>query len=142
LLEGGQVAVEVDVTAPGNMQRMEAIAAARLSGVRALETRVVFGGGLPRVRLPLFALGAQAGGSLVVVAIDGRQPGLPGGRIEDAATLLAEHGAITGGLGSAGGDVCLVERTAENTRYLNRPSTGGMLTNQGVSRPVPSLMLI
>ena len=142
LLEGGEVAVEVDVTAPVNVQRMAAIAAARLPGVRVLETRVVFGGSLPRVRLPLFALGAQAGGSLVVVAIDGRQPGLPGGSIEDAAALLAEHGAITGGLGSAGGDVCLVERTATNTRYLNRPSTGGMLTNQGVSRRVPALMLI
>ncbi len=142
LLEGGEVAIEVDVTASVNVQRMAAIAAARLPGVRVLETRVVFGGSLPRVRLPLFALGAQAGGSLVVVAIDGRQPGLPGGWIEDAAALLAEHGAITGGLGSAGGDVCLVERTATNTRYLNRPSTGGMLTNQGVSRRVPALMLI
>lgn len=142
LLGGGEVAVGVDVAAPGNVQRMEVLAAARLPGVRVLETQVVFGGSLPRVRLPLFALGAQAGGSLVVVAIDGRQRGLPGGWIEDAATLLAEQGAITGGLGSAGGDVCLVERTATNTRYLNRPSTGGMLTNQGVSRPVPSLMLI
>lgn len=142
LLGGGEVAVEVDVTVPGNVQRMEVLAAARLPGVRVLETRVVFGGSLPRVRLPLFALGAQAGGSLVVVAIDGRQPGLPGGWVEDAATLLAEQGAISGGLGSAGGDVCLVERTVTNTRYLNRPSTGGMLTNQGVSRPVPSLMLI
>ena len=142
LLEGGSVEVSVEDSAARRETLRAQVSAAGLPGVRMIDDKVVFEGPLPKARLPLFALGAQPGGALVVVAVDGRQPGLPGATIEEAAELLREHGASCGGLGSAGGDVCLVERTVEGSRYLNRPSTPGMGPNSGISRPVPSLILL
>lgn len=142
LIDGGSVRVEVDQEAPEIRELCAMVAAANLPGVQAADDALIFSGPLPMARLPLFAIGAQEQGALVVVAMDGRQRGAPGATIEEAAVLMRDHGAATGGLGSAGGDVCLVERTADKMRYLNHPSSPGSASGAGISRPVPSLILI
>ena len=142
LLEGRQVRIELDRGGGDDRELRSMVEQADLPGVQVVEGALIFSGPLPKARLPLFAIGAQERGTLVVVAIDGRQTGRPGATITEAADLLREHGACTGGLGSAGGDVCLVERTASGMRYLNEPSTRSSATGAGTSRPVPSLVLI
>lgn len=142
LLAGGSLRVNVDSAVTGVGELFRLVEEANLPGVQARAGALIFTGPLPKARLPLFAIGARQEGALVVVAIDGRQTGVPGGTIEEAAALLRDHGAYTGGLGSAGGDVCLVERTSGGMDYLNTPSTLGEGPAERVSRRVPSLILI
>lgn len=147
LLDGEDVRVSTDALSETETQRLRSLiedaGLPRLriesgSRPRHLEIR----GPLPMARLPVVVLGAKRDGSLVVVAVDGRHDDTPGATLEEAASLLVERGVDVGGLGSAGGDVALVQRTSTGTTLLNRPSTRSPRTGAPISRRVPAVLLL
>ena len=93
---------------------------------------------------PRTAVGQRADGSLVFVAVDGRQPGYSAGITNfDLAKLLVRLGAVTGSALDSGGSTTL----AFEGRLLNRPSDPGgeravaealVLGYAGVYTPAPA----
>ena len=96
---------------------------------------------------PRTAVGQRADGSLVFVAVDGRQPGYSAGITNfDLAKLLARLGAETGSALDSGGSTTL----AFEGRLLNRPSDPGgeravaealVLGYAGVYTPAPAALV-
>jgi hypothetical protein len=96
--------------------------------------RIIIAKKLPKNRIPLMGLGYSNERRLIVVCVDGRQPGITvGATIEETAYIMLENGIRTGFIGSAGGDVIVATNTVG---FLNSPS------NKSVSRPVPSVLTI
>lgn len=98
-------------------------------------------GPLPPTRLPLLGIGVAADGALDLTAIDGRRPGRPGATIAELARIMVERGVVHGGLGSAGGDVAVVQRTRAGSALRNVPSTFDSRTGRFVSRRVPAVLI-
>lgn len=93
---------------------------------------------LPLNRIPVVGVGFGQEGKLIVIAADGRQEGSAGLTIEELAELMRQEGAVTAGLGCAGGDVAVVAKTdKEGFEILNSPSSKDHKT-----RPVPSVLTI
>jgi hypothetical protein len=105
-------------------------------------SEIVVRGPLPATRLPLVGVGVTAGGALDVTVADGRRPDCPGATIDELARAMAERGVVSGGLGSAGGDVAVLERTASGTKLLNVPSTVDVESGRPTTRRVPALLLV
>lgn len=142
-LEGGAIELPLDAMEPGEADRLaRLVRATQLPALRMVGGALRVEGPLPKARIPAFGLGATPGGDLVVVAVQGRGRSLPGVTIEELAQLLVESGVASGGFGSAGGDVALVERTAAGTCLRNLPSNRDRRTGQPVSRRVPAVLLL
>ena len=105
-------------------------------------SEIVFRGPLPPTRLPLVGVGVTAGGALDVTVADGRRRDCPGATIDELARCMAERGVIVGGLGSAGGDVAVLERTAAGSELRNAPSTIDPASRRPTTRRVPALLLV
>jgi hypothetical protein len=74
-----------------------------------------------RPRAPLSAVGQLADGRIVLVAVDGRQPGYSGGLTNfQLAQALVRYGAVTGMALDGGGSTAM----AFDGSLLNRPSDG------------------
>jgi hypothetical protein len=128
---------------PGRLRRL--LDAAKLDHVRILDdgdaSVVEIDGPLAATRLPLVGIGITRDGDLDLTAIDGRRAGAPGATIEELARLMADRGVVTGGLGSAGGDVAVVQRTEAGIEVLNTPSTSDA-TGRPITRRVPALLVV
>jgi hypothetical protein len=92
---------------------------------------------LPMNRIPVVGIGITENGGLVIASIDGRQENSAGATIEELAIFLKEKGAVTAGLGCAGGDVAILNKAIEGSQIINSPSNPGNQT-----RPLPSILLI
>ncbi len=88
-------------------------------------------------RIPVFGIGFNQERQLIVVAVDGRQEKSAGVTVEELAQLMKKEGAVTAGLGSAGGDVAVVVKTEKGIEILNSPSNRDHKT-----RLVPSVLTI
>lgn len=97
---------------------------------------------LPLQRMPLFGLGYDAVGRMIVVAADGRQTGSSGATILELAEMLRNEGAVCGGLGSGGGDVAVVKKTNNGFEILNSPSNYNSETRERTTRLVPAVLTI
>jgi hypothetical protein len=100
--------------------------------------RLVIKKQLPFNRIPCFGLGYSKEGQLIVVAADGRQPDSAGVTIEELSEIMLDLGVVTGGVGSAGGDVAI---TTHDKRLLNSPSNVDPKTQERVARRVPSAFI-
>jgi hypothetical protein len=96
---------------------------------------------LPQQKVPLFGYGRDAGGNLVVVAADGRQPGSAGASISELAQLMVSRGIVDGILGAGGGDVAILEKKNGQNNLLNSPSNLDKNTGERVTRRVPNLLI-
>lgn len=142
-LEGGAIELPLDNLASVDAERLaRLVRAAELPAVQIHGDHLRVAGPLPKARLPVFGLGASEAGELIVVAVQGRSEEHPGATIEELARLLIDAGAVSGGLGSAGGDVAVAERTASGSRLRNRPSNRDRRTGEPVSRRVPAVLVI
>lgn len=92
---------------------------------------------LLKTRLPLIGIGHDKNGWLLVICVDGRQTDSWGLTVEELAELAQQKGAINFGLGSAGGDVALVQKSKKGFNILNSPSN-----LNGALRPSPSALII
>lgn len=97
-------------------------------------SQLLIKGELPLNRIPLFGIGYDTGHNLVIVSFDGRQKESAGATLHEASYIMKDSGIITGGLGSAGGDVAVVDNKGN---ILNSPSSADRK-----SRPVPSILMI
>ena len=97
---------------------------------------------LPLNRNPVIGVGFDKDGRLLVVTVDGRQKESVGVTIEELAKIMKAKGAITAGLGCAGGDVAVVAKEKESYRILNSPSNKDPETGERMTRPLPSLLII
>jgi len=78
---------------------------------------------------------------LVVVAVDGRQEGSAGATINELAEVMRFKGAVTAGLGCAGGDVTVVLKTeVKKFEILNSPSN--LIDSKRVTRLEPSQLIL
>jgi hypothetical protein len=143
LLNGGDIQVSLEeLGAEGAERLLRLLCEERLSRISLATDSLVIHGPLPPARIPVFALGARPDGTLIVVAFEGRRHGTPGATIEEAADFLVREGVDSGGLGSAGGDVALVRRTASGTELLGTPSNRDARSGAPVSRRVPGVLLL
>lgn len=93
-------------------------------------------GQIPEQLVPLIGWGCKEDGSLIAIAVDGRQEDSAGVSIRQLAELMVERGATDAILGCGGGDVAVIERGEDGTMTtLNSPSNPGNIT-----RRVPNLM--
>lgn len=92
---------------------------------------------LPLNRIPVVGVGFNQENQLLIVAADGRQEKSAGVTVEELAWLMKKEGALTAGLGSAGGDVAVVAKTEKGIEILNSPSNRDHKT-----RFVPSVLTI
>lgn len=92
-------------------------------------------------KMPLVGLGNNEDGDLVVVTVNGRQPGSAGVSISQLADLMIEAGVKNGVLGCGGGDVSVVAKTNGNTRILNSPAN---VNSEGerTTRLVPNVLVV
>lgn len=98
---------------------------------------------LPENHTPMVGVGIDDRNKLLIVAVDGRQSESPGTTLNDLAQLLKKKGAVWGGLGSAGGDVVVVAKgLGGKISILNSPSIRDKDTGEGISRPVPALLVL
>jgi hypothetical protein len=87
-------------------------------------------------RHPRTLLGWTANGDVLLVAIDGRQPGYSGGAtLVEATNLLLELGAVDGVNLDGGGSTTFALRCPEGACVANRPSDGH-------ERPVPLALAV
>lgn len=84
--------------------------------------RLAFCGEFPLQRLPVIGVGINKDSELIVCAADGRQKESAGLTIEELGQVMAKRGAISAGLGAAGGDVSVVAKNNSDFRVLNSPS--------------------
>ena len=97
---------------------------------------------LPPARLPLIGFGLRPDRGLVVVAASGRRAEVPGMTLAELAERLVQSGAETGWLGSAGGDVTVVQSTAAGIEFPGRAAAATAAENEAVtSREVPALLV-
>ena len=93
-------------------------------------------GQMPEQLVPLIGWGCKEDGSLIAIAVDGRQEDSAGVSIRQLAELMVERGATDAILGCGGGDVAVIERGKDGTMTtLNSPSNPGNIT-----RRVPNLI--
>jgi hypothetical protein len=141
---GGDARERRALADPARLRRL--LAAARLDHITVHDegdhSVVVVRGPLPATRLPLVGVGVTAAGDLDVTVADGRRADCPGATIEDLAHAMAARGVATGGLGSAGGDVAVLEQTRSGPELRNVPSTVDPATGLAVTRRVPALLAI
>lgn len=110
--------------------------------VRQKAPRLVFRGKLPIQRIPVVGVGYDNKGQLIVTAVDGRQEGSAGASISELAEIMQAKGAVTAGLGCAGGDVTVVLKTKEGAfEILNSPSNLDKDRNR-VTRLEPSQLVL
>lgn len=110
--------------------------------VRGSAPRLAFVGKLPLQRIPVIGVGFDKERKLIVVAVDGRQEGSAGATISELAQIMRFEGAVTAGLGCAGGDVTVVLKTKdEKFEILNSPSNTNKEGNR-VTRLEPSQLIL
>jgi hypothetical protein len=142
LLRGGEIRVSLDPLGTLNAERLlRMLREETLAGISPGANFLVLHGPFAPARIPVFALGARPDGTLIVVALEGRRAGIPGATIEEAGEFLVHEGVESGGLGSAGGDVAIVRRTASGTELLGTPSSHAPHGGEAVSRRVPGVLL-
>ena len=128
---------------PDRLRRL--LAAAELEHVRVVDgdgaAELEVEGPLAATRLPLLGIGITADGDLDWTVVDGRRADVPGATLAELSRLMVERGVVTGGLGSAGGDVAVVMRTESGVELLNTPSTVDPTTGRAVTRRVPALLV-
>ncbi len=95
---------------------------------------------LPLQKLPLVGIGIDDQNRLMLVTIDRRQLENPGVTIKELAIVLKENGAVTVGLGSAGGDVAFLLKSQGKISVLNSPSNS--LDGKKVKRRVFSFLTV
>lgn len=129
---------------PERLRRL--LAAAGLAHVRVHDmpgaVEIEIDGPLAATRGPLVGIGISAEGDLHATAVDGRRRDFPGATIQELARLLADRGVVTGGLGSAGGDVAVVVKSESGVAIANTPSTIDPATGRGLTRRVPALLVV
>ena len=135
------VRVEGRLTAAECAELSKLITAADLDQLSVTNESLRIVGPLPFQRLPLLGIGVRADGSLIVLVVDGRQQQMPGGTITELARLMQQHGAVTAGLGCAGGDVALVQKQQGEVRVLNSPSNRDPSTKLPCTRRVPAAVI-
>jgi len=96
---------------------------------------------LPTQKMPIMGYGCDKDGNLVIVAVDGRQPGSAGVSIDQLSELMVGEGIIDGILGGGGGDVAVVKKDHSGIEILNSPSNVDK-AGQRVTRRVPNVMII
>lgn len=97
---------------------------------------------LPLQKMPFMSYGYTNEGSLIAVAIDGRQEGSRGVTIQELAGIMKQKGAVTAALMVGGADVSVVSKTNLNVEILNSPSTVDNRSQKRVLRNIPSVMTI
>lgn len=129
---------------PGRLRAL--LAAAGIDHVSVVDagpvSEVVVRGPLSATRLPVVGIGVTAEGDLDLTIADGRRADCPGATIDELARCMVERGVVAGGLGSAGGDVAVVQQTASGPELRNTPSTVDPATGRAVSRRVPALLVV
>jgi hypothetical protein len=96
---------------------------------------------LPQIRIPVVGVGVTAEGGLFISAVDGRQEKSVGMTLTELAQYMRDRGATHAGLGCAGGDVAVVEKTGAGVKILNVPANKDGEGRQ-VTRPVPSFLVM
>ena len=96
---------------------------------------------LPLIRIPVIGLGVTGDGELMITAVDGRQEGSAGMTLAELTNYMLSKGATDVGLGCAGGDVAMVQKTTAGFELANTPANRNS-DGQAVTRPVPSVLVV
>ncbi len=96
---------------------------------------------LPLIRIPVVGLGVSSNGELMITAVDGRQEGSAGMTLSELTSYMLSQGAVDVGLGCAGGDVAMVQKTNTGFELANTPANRNS-QGEAVTRPVPSVLVV